>query len=253
MISIKELEEYAKLRNIKNIGYAEKDYFQNILLFIISQNYGKNFIFKGGTALNKCYGLNRFSEDLDFTCEEKPDLNKLENGLKNFKVEFETEKKEYSDEIKLILRIKGPLYIGIKNSMCKIIIDLSLREKVILIAKIKTIGRFLNEIPSFDILVMQEKEIYAEKIRTIITRNKARDVYDLWFLIKNNIKFDKNLVEEKLKYYKKKWSKKEFIKNINNKKDIWESELKPFLENLPKFEEVKNEIIKSIQVTIQKL
>jgi len=58
------------------------------------------------------------------------------------------------------------------------------------------------------------------------------------------------LVEEKLKYYKKKWNKKEFIKNINIKKDIWESELKPFVENLPKFEDVKKEIIKSIQVTI---
>ena len=58
------------------------------------------------------------------------------------------------------------------------------------------------------------------------------------------------MVEEKLKYYKKKWNKKEFIKNINIKKDIWESELKPFVENLPKFEDVKKEIIKSIQVTI---
>jgi hypothetical protein len=248
MISKKELEEYAKLKNLKNIGYAEKDYFQNILLFIISQNYGKNFIFKGGTALNKCYGLNRFSEDLDFTCGEKPDLADLENGLKRFKLEFEIEKKEYFDEIKLIVRIKGPLYIGIKNSMCKIILDISLREKVILSAEIKTIGRFLDEIPSFDVLVMQKKEIFAEKIRAIITRNKARDIYDLWFLTKDDIKFDKSLVEDKLKYYKKKWDKKEFINKINNIKNIWNTELNPLVENLPVFKEVKREIIKNIKI-----
>lgn len=247
MISKKELEEYAKLKNIKNIGYAEKDYFQYILLFIISQNYGKNFIFKGGTALNKCFGLDRFSEDLDFTCEEKPNLNNLEIGLKRFGLEFEIEKKEYIDEIKLTIRIKGPLYNGIRNSMCKLILDLSLREKVILNSEIKKIGRFLEEIPSFDILVMQKKEIFAEKIRAIMTRNKARDMYDLWFLIKNNIKFNKLLVEKKLEYYKEKWDKTEFINKLNNKKNIWSSELNPFVENLSAFEEVKKEIIKNIE------
>lgn len=55
MIAKEELENYARMKNF-NLGQAEKDYFQNILLFILFQYYGKTLVFKGGTAISKCYG-----------------------------------------------------------------------------------------------------------------------------------------------------------------------------------------------------
>lgn len=61
--------------------------------------------------------------------------------------------------------------------MCKIELDLSFRENVILEPRIETIGRFLKEIPAFDVVVMREEEILAEKVRAIMTRTRARDVY----------------------------------------------------------------------------
>lgn len=245
-ITKEELKEYAKIRGFKNLGHAEKDYFQNLILFILYQNYGKNLIFKGGTALNKCFGLDRFSEDLDFTCHDKVNIKKLEDGLKRFKIDFEIETKEYENGLKVILRLKGPLYIGISGSMCKFIVDLSFRENVILKPEIKTIGRFLEEIPSFDVLVMQEKEILAEKMRAIMTRTKARDIYDLWFLLKKGVDFDKNIVEKKLQYYGEKWDFKEFSKKFSMKKTIWETELKPTVANLPDFTEIKKDILSEI-------
>ncbi len=66
MISRKELQEYAQIKKL-NLGQAEKEYFQNIVLFILYEQFGKELVFKGGTALSKAYGLERFSEDLDFT------------------------------------------------------------------------------------------------------------------------------------------------------------------------------------------
>lgn len=246
MITKEELKEYAKMKGIKNLGYAEKDYFQIIILFILYQNYGTTLVFKGGTALNKCFGLDRYSEDLDFTSQDKIDIKKLEYGLKRFKIDFEIETKEYENELKIILRIKGPLYIGIKNSMCKLVIDISFIDKVILKPEIKTIGRFLEEIPTFDLFVMQEKEILAEKIRAILTRTNAKDIYDLWFLLKKGIEFDISLVKEKLKYYKKNWDFKEFSSKIKNKKTIWETELKPTVNNIPNFNKVKNYILDEI-------
>lgn len=47
--------------------YVEKDYWVTYALFTIFNNeIGKETIFKGGTALSKCYNLiNRFSEDID--------------------------------------------------------------------------------------------------------------------------------------------------------------------------------------------
>lgn len=247
MITKEDLESYAKSKGFKDLGHAEKDYFQNIVLFILSKNYGKSLIFKGGTALNKCFGLDRFSEDLDFTCDGWVESNELEDGLKRFKIEFEIEKKNYSNGIQWVLRIKGPLYIGIKNSMCKIVFDLSLREKIILRPEIKTIGVLIEQIPSFDVLVMQEKEIFAEKIRTIMTRDKARDVYDLNFLINKKISFDKKLAEEKLNFYNKKWSLKEFKSKLNRKKEIWETELKLLTERVPNFNETKKNILNNIK------
>jgi predicted nucleotidyltransferase component of viral defense system len=246
MITKNELMDYSKMRGIKNLGQAEKDYFQIIVLFIMSQNYGKEMVFKGGTALSKCFGLNRFSEDLDFTCHERIDTRKLEEGLKRFRIDYEMEKKEYENGLKITTRLIGPLYIGIRNSMCKFIIDFSYRENVLLKPETKTVGRFLEEIPSFDVLVMNEREILAEKIRAIMTRTKARDVYDLWFLIERGVSFDTDLIAEKLKYYNEKWSAKKFAMHLNMKKEIWKTELEPLIDTVPSFSVVKKIILKKV-------
>ncbi len=246
MIDKEELKEYAKMRGL-NLGQAEKDYFQNILLFILYQHYGKSLVFKGGTALSKCYGSPRFSEDLDFTCLDEFNPETIEKGLERFRLEFEMMSRRHRVGMKIILRIKGPLYTGVRYSLCKLVIDVSFREIVILPPVVKTIGRFMEEIPEFDVFVMQEKEILAEKVRAILTRAKARDIYDLWFLLKRNVEFDSKLVEEKLEYYGMKWSMRKFTTAIDIKSEIWESELKPVLKNVPKFSEVKKLILKRIR------
>jgi len=47
--------------------YVEKDYWVTLALHhIFKSEIGKVTVFKGGTALSKCFGLiNRFSEDID--------------------------------------------------------------------------------------------------------------------------------------------------------------------------------------------
>lgn len=245
MITKEELMNYAKLLNL-NLGQAEKDYFQNILLFILYQEYGNELVFKGGTALKKCYGLGRFSEDLDFTCSKRIDIKKLEYGLNRFRIDFEIKKNEFENGLKVILKLKGPLYIGIRTSLCKFIIDLSFRENILLSPNVKTIGRFLEEIPSFDVFVMQEKEILAEKVRAILSRTKARDVYDLWFLLTKGVDLDKALIEKKLLYYNQEWNKNEFKKRVNLNEKTWEIDLSPLISSLPEFKTVKKLILSKI-------
>ncbi|MGV8151706.1 MAG: nucleotidyl transferase AbiEii/AbiGii toxin family protein [Candidatus Nanoarchaeia archaeon] len=246
MIDKEELIEYAKKTDL-NLGQAEKDYFQNVLLFIISKEYANKLIFKGGTALKKCYSLNRFSEDLDFNANEDIELEKLTQGIKRFNLDFEMEKQEYERGKKIILKIKGPLFNGDNRSKCRIEIDISFRENLNLNPETKTLGRFLEEIPSFSILVMQEKEILAEKIRAIITRDYARDVYDLFFLLESQISFDKALIEKKLNYYNEKWNLNKFIKSLSKKQLIWKSELEPLIKEVPDFKEVKKTILEKIK------
>ena len=176
MISKEKLKEYAKIKGY-NLGQAEKDYFQEIILSIIYNEFGKELVFKGGTALSKCYGFDRFSEDLDFNANTTSDFEKIISlGLKRHLLEFEIDSKEFKDAIKLIYRINGSLYNGQPTTKCKIVIDLSLREKIITQPNTKRIGLIIEEIPSFDVVAMAEEEIAAEKIRALITRNKARDI-----------------------------------------------------------------------------
>lgn len=72
---------------------------------------------------------------------------------------------------------------------------------------------------------MHQDEILAEKIGAIISRRKVRDVYDAWFLLKNNAKADLRIIEKKLLYYKKKFDIKELKKIIDDLENAWEKEL----------------------------
>ena len=49
-----------------------------------------------------------------------------------------------------------------------------------------------------------------------MTRVKGRDLYDLWYLVNLGAKLEKDLVKEKLRYYKlEKTKKEEILKRIN--------------------------------------
>ena len=70
MLSRKNLESMRSVLGY-NLGQVESDYLQHILLLLLSRRAGNWLVFKGGTALQKAYGLNRFSDDLDFTSKKE--------------------------------------------------------------------------------------------------------------------------------------------------------------------------------------
>src|SRR5688572_16734835 len=78
MIDNTEIGEFAKALGLKAEG-VEKDYVLGWTLAGISNNnlLEKNWVFKGGTCLKKCYfETYRFSEDLDFTLTDETNLDK---------------------------------------------------------------------------------------------------------------------------------------------------------------------------------
>jgi hypothetical protein len=74
--------------------YVEKDYWVTYALFTIFNNeIGKDTVFKGGTALSKCYNMiERFSEDIDLVVlrREGETDNKLKSKLKAVSTVVET-------------------------------------------------------------------------------------------------------------------------------------------------------------------
>lgn len=241
MITKEELKIYANTKNL-NLGQAEKDYYQNIVLFCVYRIYANEMVFKGGTALSKCYGLDRFSEDLDFTALMLFSTTKLKEQLNRFMKYEITENIVEDNNLKITLNIYGPLYNGIKHSTCKLILDISYREEILVNPEIKKIITEY-EVPSFDVYVMNTEEILAEKIRAIMTREKARDIYDLYFLLAKKTKINKEIINQKLKYYNIIWDYEAFVKKIQNKEKIWNTELSQLITNVPDFKEVSKEII----------
>lgn len=228
---------------------TEKDYLQDLVLFSLYSKIGGELIFKGGTCLYKFYKLNRFSEDLDFTLVKKININKTLNkivsdlDLLNIKGKIK-EIKKYRTEINIRILFNGPLYKGSKETQCFIPLNISQKERVVLEPEREMMLSLYREIPNFELFVMKEQEIFAEKIRAILTREKPRDVYDLWFLLsKKNVKPDLELVDKKLRLYNTEFNLNRFKKAIDRKKGIWNIDLKNLIiGELPSFDKIRTEI-----------
>jgi predicted nucleotidyltransferase component of viral defense system len=166
--------------------------------------------------------------------------------IEKFGFDCKCEKEKENFGITFKLKINGPLYDGTERSKSILRIEISKREKVLLEPKLKEIIPIYPDLHPYTILTMQLKEILAEKIRAIIVRTKARDVYDLWFLLRKNVKIDEKLINKKLSFYKKTFRREDLKSNIKSIGRIWERELKPLVTFLPSFKLVLKEILGKI-------
>lgn len=254
MLSKKDLENYRNTTRL-NLGQIERDYLQHLVLLLLYKITDRHLIFKGGTALHKVYGLPRFSEDLDFTiCEEFTIQTVFEKLCKELKIigcdsSFEI-KKDMKFGKTIRLKMNGPLYNGRENSKFYLILEMSNRENVILDSQTKEIVPAYSDISPYLVKVMDLKEVFAEKVRAIITREVARDVFDLNFLLEKNIKPDLNLINEKLKYYNKSFEKKEFKEAIESKEKLWKKDLTPLILTFPEYDSVKKRILREFNINL---
>ena len=87
---------------------------------------------------------------------------------------------------------------------------------------------------------MNLDEVGAEKVRAILTRKKARDIFDLYYLIgRKNIKFDVDLINQKISFYGLTFNKSLFLTNLKEREESFAREMKQIvLGELPPFEEV---------------
>lgn len=182
MITRQQLE----IINRKTLKYplqvAEKDYFLAIVMQIISTSaLGKTLIFKGGTAINHCYlEQYRFSEDLDFSTNQI-DLS-LEDVRKIFTgIPFLTIKKANQSEA--TIKIERLQYEGILPQPNSLKVEIDFRQNVLLPPphlRYKNVWGL-----DFKVLVMDAREICAEKIRAMSGRARYRDFYDLFLLLED--------------------------------------------------------------------
>lgn len=250
MIARKELEYTARALGL-NSYQAEKDYLQHAFLSALYAISAGEFVFKGGTALQKAYGLDRFSEDLDFTFagsgKNAPELlTKALEELSKFAEAGIAKKEEREGSFSAKLKIRGPLFDGNERSVQTLLVEISMREKILKNPFARRIVPSYADLRPYIALCMEPEEALAEKARAILTRDKARDVYDFWFLLKKGAVFNKEYADAKLAYYGRKFEISEFRKAVENKKRIWKRELGVLLKSVPEFEEISREVVEAI-------
>lgn len=217
MIDKDALQDLAKELKI-DLFTVSREYLQLLFLkYFYSQKESEKVYFKGGTALRFLFGSFRFSEDLDFTSfltksklkilidKTFQDLNK-EAGEISFKEE-KTIAGAFTGRIfQKLPEFSFPLTIRL---------DFSLREKPFLIET-----SYLETIfpvgPFPQVSHLKIEELMAEKIRAVLTRNKGRDIFDLYFLLSKKILIDWKLVNKKMSLYKKTADPNKLIKAIND-------------------------------------
>lgn len=243
MLDEDELVRLAKSRRIRP-WQEEKRYLQALVLYSLSQAPP---VFKGGTYLWFFHGLNRFSEDLDFTATgivNKTLSESVSNTLLLFGVSNEARVMK-DDKFILSFRIsaRGPLYRSEKD-LSRIYVEISRREKTKLTSSVAKLDEAYYGIPIVFLKGMDLKEIASEKIRAIMTRAAARDLYDLWHVVvRLHINPDLKLIEEKMSFYGKAYDPEELNIRIDSLRDSWEKELRPLVPGrLPEYTEVRQEI-----------
>ncbi|MHB8397105.1 MAG: nucleotidyl transferase AbiEii/AbiGii toxin family protein [Thermoplasmataceae archaeon] len=234
MIDRDTVARLAKVHSVKPFQ-EEKTYIQSLILRSIYLRVARDLVFKGGTALYLFNGLNRFSEDLDFTLAKPKKVDEVINEtLKDLQIigvrGMVKPLSNVRDSISFKFSCEGPLYTT-EVSRVTVKVEISTREKTLLEPDLLTLDPVYPDILPFTCPVMNRREIQSEKVRAILTRNKARDLYDLWFLFKrSNGEFcNLGMINSKLSYYSTEYHHPDFIEAMEEKRSFWRSELNPVM------------------------
>lgn len=143
---------------------------------------------KGGTAAMFFYGLPRFSVDLGFALldisKEEYVFDRIYHILQKYGTIKRADKKRFS----LFFRLS---YTGKREGDYNIKVDISKRDFGAKYHVLSTLGLAVR--------VMKQDDMAAHKLRAMYDRlGKAnRDIYDVWFFLKNNWPINTKNIEER--------------------------------------------------------
>ncbi|MEW5951081.1 MAG: nucleotidyl transferase AbiEii/AbiGii toxin family protein [Elusimicrobiota bacterium] len=147
-------------------------------------------IFVGGTMLRLCYGLDRYSVDLDFWLKDNTDEIEVFNKIKKLINDNYTVKDIFNKHFTMLFEFKKESY---PRSL-----KIEIRKEQKKIKPVKTIAYSHNSNIQIILSAISLEDMMIEKTNAFLDRTEIRDVYDLEFLIKKGIKLnlDKNTAEK---------------------------------------------------------
>jgi len=260
MIQPGEIQRIAREAGVRD-QQIEKDYVLSWILNGIAQyeKLSRIIVFKGGTVLKKIYFKDyRFSEDLDFTLLDIDVSN--DQIFSWFKETFEYTRDEANIPLEIIdnnehedgginfyIGYIGPL--GGHGSKKKVKVDISRSEKLEFEPVSKNV---YSDMKAHQLLCYQLEEVLVEKMRSVMQRMQARDLYDIWYLLElQEIKVDYLIDEFSNKCKSKGLSVTDFHKKLEERlpqyKGRWKSTMIEQIKDLPDFEQVEREVLRHLK------
>ena len=194
MISQETIQKLATKYQTSEFPNIIREYFQHLFLsqLYIIENAG-NLLFKGGTALRIIYGSPRFSEDLDFSIfgiEPRRQRDFIEDIFTA--VLYEIEKIGIKVELGPKPGSTAEGYYGdatfqiYEYPPVVVSINISSRNGREIKGEVDSIA---NEfVPTYNIFHLSQTEIINEKVfGALLQRKKARDFYDLYFIMRKGL------------------------------------------------------------------
>lgn len=164
-----------------------REYCQHLLLSTLYQHKeADRILFKGGTALRIVYGSPRFSSDLDFSgFGIRPSL--IEGALEDTLSEIERfgmrlaleEAKTTSGGYLSIIHYRFLSY------HVEIQLEISLRSAERVKPMVNLIAN--DFLPAYTLLSLPQALLVDEKLGALRTRGKARDWFDLYFMLRKGL------------------------------------------------------------------
>ena len=204
-MTYKEIQNIAKELRMEE-AVIDKDWILGHFLNAMFSfpDISKNFVFKGGTCLKKNYFEDyRFSEDLDFTLLNKAfvidelffkKIIKLaeQNSAARYHLK-EIKQQNHKDvpqgyEVTILFwgayHKPNQAILPVNRLQTKIKLDISFTEQVLMNPEQKSIFHSYSDygIINSTVPVYPLNEVVAEKLRSLIQRNRPRDIYDLFYL-----------------------------------------------------------------------
>jgi predicted nucleotidyltransferase component of viral defense system len=182
---------------------------QTALLGLERQGFFEKAAFYGGTALRILYGLDRFSEDLDFTLlkaepnfDFAPFLDGMKKELASFGFEMEVTKKSKNIETSIVSAFMKmntiKLYLAIGDEQKSKTVNHNEKIQIKLEVDIdppvhfRLENRIVTNPTSFHVLTLHRSDLFAGKMHAILYRAwkgrvKGRDWYDLLWYLQNKV------------------------------------------------------------------
>ena len=258
MIKPLEIQRKAREAGVRD-QQIEKDYILSWILKGIAchEKLSKTIVFKGGTVLKKVYFDDyRFSEDLDFTLLDSEITSK--QIVAWFKESFEYVLEEANIPLRIIdnkeqedtgtnfyISYMGPL--GGQGGNKKVKVDISRSETLEFEPVMKAVLIGYSDTEEYQLLCYRLEEILVEKMRTVMQRMQARDLYDIWYLLEQHgmeIRFHINEFSRKCagKNLKPSDFPKRLMERLPQYKGRWQNSMNEQIKTLPDFEQVEREV-----------